>query len=226
MKHLSDKLFFGIVEDNKDPNRKGRIKVRVQSLFDDMPVEDIPYASPSSSIDGKSFNVPAVGKIVSVIFAWGDLYQPYYASCNYFNVNLQKKLDGLSDDEYTNFTALTFDNRCQIYVDDTDLTMDYLFNKITINDTSINHELKDNNGILNLGTDGADQPALLTKHFFDWMDDLVKELKKPSSMLDSMGKPVTKIQLDKILAKYNSVKDSFLSKNVFIVDNDKIKKLS
>ena len=225
MKHLSDKIFFGVVEDNKDPNRKGRIKVRVQSLFDDIPVEDIPYAAPAYSVDGKSFNIPAVGKVVSVIFGWGDLYQPYYAACNYFNVNLQNKLNEISEEEYVGFTALSFDNRCQIYIDDTDLTLDYLFNKITINETQINHELKDNTGILNLGTVGADQQALLSNHFFDWFDEFVKELVKPSSLISS-GVPVTKLKLDEILAKYNILKDSFLSKNVFIVDNDKVKKLS
>ena len=34
------KLYVGVVEDNKDPNRKGRIKVRVQTLFNDISVED------------------------------------------------------------------------------------------------------------------------------------------------------------------------------------------
>jgi hypothetical protein len=225
MKHLSDKIFFGIVEDNKDPNRKGRIKVRVQSVFDDIPVEDIPYAAPAYSVDGKSFNIPAVGKVVSVIFGWGDLYQPYYAACNYFNVNLQSKLNAMSDEEYVGFTALSFDNRCQIYIDDTDLTLDYLFNKITINENQINHELKDNKGVLNLGSEDADQQVLLSNHFFDWFDEFIKELVKPSSLISGAG-PVTKLKLDEILAKYNIVKSSFLSKNVFVVDNDKVKKLS
>ena len=71
--------------------------------------------------------------------------------------------------------------------------------------------------------DGADQAALLSNHFFDWFDEFVKELVKPSSLVDSNGAPVTKINLEQILIKYNALKDSFLSKNVFIVDNDKVK---
>jgi hypothetical protein len=153
------------------------------------------------------------------------MYQPYYAACNYFNVNLQNKLKDMSEEEYAGFTALTFDNRCQIYIDDTDLTLDYLFNKITINETQINHELKDNSGVLNLGTVGADQPALLSNHFFDWFDEFINELVKPSALLSPTG-PVTKLKLDQILIKYNTLKGSFLSKNVFVVDNDKVKKLS
>lgn len=224
MRLLDNKVFFGIVEDNNDPKRKGRIKVRVQSVFDDIPLEDIPYASPSSGIDGKSFNVPAVGKVVTVVFAWGDQYQPCYLYSNYFNVNLQKKLDSLSNEEYVGFTALTFDEKCQIYVDDTDLTLDYLFNKITVSDDGINMELKDNTRKLNLGTADADQPALLTIHFFDWFDRFINELMKPSSLVAPNGN-VLKPNLDLILQEYKSLKDTFKSKNVYIVDNDKVKKL-
>jgi hypothetical protein len=225
MKNLDNKIFFGIVEDNKDPNKRGRIKVRVQSIFDDIPVEDIPYASPTTSIDGKSFNVPAVGKVVSVVFAWGDQYQPYYISSVYFNVNLTKKLNSLSDDEYADFTALTFDDRCQVYVDGTDLTLDYLFNRITINDSSINLELKDNSGKLNLGTADSDQPALLTVHWFDWFDKFIDELIKPSSLVAPNGN-VLKPNLDILLNEYKAIKENFKSQNVYIADNKKIKKLT
>lgn len=224
MRLLDNKIFFGIVEDNKDPNRKGRIKVRVQSVFDDIPLEDIPYASPSYSVDGKSFNVPAIGKVVSVVFAWGDQYQPYYVYSNYFNVNLQKKLESLSDEEYVGFTALTFDNKCQIYIDDTDLTLDYLFNKITISNTNINLELKDNQGKVTLGTVDADQQALLSNHWFEWFDKFVNELIKPSSLIAPNGN-VLKPNLETILTEYKSIKETFKSKNVYISDNDKIKKL-
>jgi len=224
MNKLNNKIYFGIVEDNKDPNRSGKIKVRVQGLFDDIPTEDIPYASPYSSIDGKSFSVPVVGKVVSVIFSNNDIYQPYYISCNYMNINLQKKLNDLSDDEYSNFSALLFDHRCQIYVDDTDLTLDYLFNKITINETGINLELKDNSGKVTLGSESADQQALLSNHWFDWFDKFVDELIKSSSLVAPNG-PVLKYKLDMILAEYKVIKETFKSQNVYINDNDKIKKL-
>jgi hypothetical protein len=225
MKFLDNKIFFGIVEDNKDPNKRGRIKVRVQSVFDDIPLEDIPYASPTGSIDGKSFNVPAVGKVVSVAFAWGDQYQPYYIASVYFNVNLEKKLKELSDDEYAGFTALTFDNNCQVFVDNKAITLDYLFNKITINNKNINLELKDNKGKVTLGTVDANQPALLTTHWLNWFDKFVNALIKPSSLIGNLSTPVIKPEIDALLIEYQSIKDTFKSQNVFIVDNEKVKKL-
>ena len=225
MKFLDNKIFFGIVEDNKDPNRKGRIKVRVQSVFDNIPLEDIPYASPTSSIDGKSFNVPAIGKVVSVAFAWGDQYQPYYISSNYFNVNLQNKLNSLSEEEYPGFSAMVFDDQTQMYIDSTTFTLDFLFNKLTMTNSNINLELKDNKGKVMIGTTKADQPALMSIHWFDWFDKLVDELIKPSSLIDGSGSVILKPNVDAILTEYKLIRDTFLSKNVYVVDNNKVSKL-
>ena len=225
MKLLDGKMFFGIVEDNKDPNKRGRVKVRVQSVFDDIPLEDIPYASPTLASDGKSFSIPDVGKVVTVVFAWGDQYQPYYISSVYFNINLEEKLNDLSDDQYLSFSALFFDNNTQIYADEVDLTIDYLFNKITISDKNINLELKDNDRKLTLGTVEADQQALLSNHWFKWFDKLVDALVKPSSLIGNSGGPILKPEVDQLLAEYKLIKDTFLSKNVYIVDNGDVKKL-
>ena len=47
---LARDFYVGLVEDNKDPNRKGRIKVRAQTLYHNIPIEDIPYAYPWGGI--------------------------------------------------------------------------------------------------------------------------------------------------------------------------------
>ena len=97
---LGRDFYVGIVEDNKDPNRKGRIKVRVQTLYHNMPVEDILYAYPFASLSGKEFQVPAIGKLVNVLFLSDDLYSPYYIYSENYNENLQRKLKSLDADKF------------------------------------------------------------------------------------------------------------------------------
>jgi len=123
--YLKNKIFVGFVEDNLDEKRKGRVKVRVQGVFNDIEADHIPWASPFRSLDGKSFSVPAVGKIVNVVFPQGNLYEPEYIYSENYNINLQDKLDDMSDKEYKNFVALLFDHKTQIYSDDTNLRLDY-----------------------------------------------------------------------------------------------------
>lgn len=222
---LDKKLFVGFVESVKDPNKRGRIKVRVQSLYDDLALDDIPYAYPYSDISGKAFRLPDVGKIVNVVYPNNDLYEPYYIFSESYNINLQDKLNEYSDDDYANFIALLFDHTTQIYSDNTNLTIDYKYNKITIDNTSINHELKDNSQIMNIGSKGADQPALMTIHFFDWLDRFMDTLSQPTALIGNLGAPVIKIQLDLLIAEYKAIRKTFESNNIFIIDNNKIKKL-
>jgi len=224
MKDL-DKIWFGLVEENKDPDRLGRIKVRVQSIYDDIPLEDIPWAMPMRNISGCSFELPAIGKIVSVIFGQDNLYEPYYMFADHYNTNLQKKLKDLDDNIYTDFFAITFDHRTKIYADDEELTIDYKYNKITVNNDEINLELKDNQRKLNLGCQTAGQQAVLGNHWFDWMDKFVNALLKPTSLLDSKGAPVLKTEIDQLLVEYKSIRETFVSNHVYIVDDNKIDKL-
>lgn len=225
MKDL-DKLWVGVVEDNKDPKKLGRVRVRVQGLFGDIPVEDIPWSSPIKSLSSRSFELPAIGKIVSVIFPNDMIYESYYMFADNYNVNLKKKLDDLKDDEYVNFVAVLFDHRTKIYSDDTNLTMDYKYNRITIDNNDINLELKDNGQKINLGALKSDQQAVLGNHWFDWMDEFVEALLKPTSLIcGAPGAPVLKPDIDRLMVKYEKLKETFLSKNVYIVDNKKVEKL-
>jgi len=223
---LQRDFYVGIVEDNKDPNRKGRIKVRVQTLYHNIPVEDIPYAYPFTSLAGKEFQVPAIGKLVNVLFLSDDLYSPYYIYSENYNENLQRKLKSLSDDEYVDFSALIFDESTNIFVKGKELTVDQLLNKMTINNTSINLELKDNQQILNLGSRGADQDAVLGTRFFEWMDKFIKEVMNPSAFIGNLGAPVLKPMLDALCQEYQLLRPDFVSNNVKVVDNGEVKKLS
>ena len=224
MKDL-DKLWVGLVEDNVDPDRLGRVKIRVQSIFDDIPVEDIPWATPIKSLSARSFEVPAIGKIVSVFFPNDILYNPYYMYSDHYNINVFNKIKDMSDDEYVNFFAILIDHRTQIFADDTNLTMDYKYNKITIDNENINLELKDDSQKLNIGTKNSTQQAVLGTRYFEWMDKFMNILMKPTSLLDSKGAPVLKTELEQSIVEYKQLRKDFVSDYVNIVDNRKVEKL-
>ena len=219
---LSRDFYVGIVEDNKDPNRKGRIKVRVQTLYHTLKIEDIPYAYPFAGLAGKEFQVPAIGKLVNILFLSDDLYSPYYIYSENYNENLQQKLKSLSDEEYVNFTSLLFDESTQIFIKGQEFTIDQLLNKITINNTSINLELKDNLQKVNLGTKDATQEAVLGTRYFEWMDKFITELSKPGSLIGNSGARVLKPKLDFLCKEYKLLRPNFVSKHVKIVDNGKV----
>ena len=227
---LTRDFYVGVVEENKDPNRKGRIKVRVQTLYHGLSTEDIPYAYPLGSLAGKEFQVPAIGKLVNILFFSDDLYSPYYIYSENYNANLQNKLTSLSDDEYVDFTAMLFDESTQIFVKGKELTIDQLLNKITINNTSINLELKDNNQILNLGSRVSNKPdaqdAVLGTRFFEWMDKFINEVSSPFSLIGNSGAPVIKTKLEMLCKEYKLLRPNFVSNNVKIVDNGKVKLLT
>jgi hypothetical protein len=223
---LNRKVFVGIVEDNYDPKRCGRVKVRVQSLFNDIPVPHIPWASPHPSSHGKDFFVPPNGKIVNVIFENANLYTPYYIYTDKYNINLQDKLESLSESEYSSFIALLFDHKTQIFSDDSKLTLDFLLNRLTIDKEGINLEVKDNSQRVNLGSKNATQRAVLGDAFIlDWFTEFVNILLNPVNMTGNMGAPVLKPALDAHLTKFLTRMGDFVSSNVYIVDNNKVESL-
>lgn len=73
--------YIGVVEDNKDPEKIGRCKIRVHGIHDSIPTIDLPWVDPdfplAIGIKG-SFIVPEVGTTVFVYFERGDIYQPKY----------------------------------------------------------------------------------------------------------------------------------------------------
>ena len=133
LEDLKGQIFIGVVEDNQDPKKLGRCKCRVLNVFDDIPVEDIPWASPWKDLNGNSFLLPEKGKVVSVVFDEGNQYKPEYIFAEHYNINLEKKLSSLSGANYTSMRALMFDHKTQIYSkEDEGLKIDYKFNNINI----------------------------------------------------------------------------------------------
>ncbi len=226
----SGKTYIGVVEDIQDPKKLGRVKIRVLDVFDKTKLEDIPWANPWKDLAGNEFNLPEVGKVVTVVFENANVNSPEFISSDHFNVNLEKKLSQLSNDDYATMKALIFDHKTQIYVNESEgLKLDHKFNMMNIKDKSIDLDLKDNFAKINLGTANSTQRSILGDNFLNWFDDFVQILmgSKGGPFLGNLGAPVVATPaLLGSLQLYQQLKDpKFLSKNVYIVDNENVAKL-
>lgn len=222
-RELKNHIFVAVVEDNMDPKKIGRCKCRVLNVFDDLPTEDIPWASPWKDLNGNQFILPDKGKVVSVVFDEGNMYKPEYICSDHYNINLEKKLSQLPDSDYVSMRALMFDHKTQIYSNDSEgLKIDYKFNNINIKESTIDINLKDNFGTVNIGSAVSDQSAILGDNFLRWMDKFMYLLVSPGGFLDSLASPILptpdmiEVYNDYVVLKPNK----FLSKHVKIVDNE------
>lgn len=230
MKVESGKTYVGVVEDNNDPKKLGRVKVRVLDVFDNTPIADIPWANPWKDLSGDHFALPDKGKVVTVVFENANTNNPEFIFSDHYNVNLEKKLSQLGESDYLSNKALIFDHKTQVYVNDGEgLKLDHKFNLINIKDKSIDINLKDNFGKINLGTANSTQRTILGDNFLNWFDDFVSILmgSKGGPFLGNLGAPVVATPaLLGSLQLYQQLKDpKFLSKNVYAVDNENVAKL-
>ena len=224
----SGKTYLAVVEDNNDENRDGRVRVRVFNIHgDDIPVNQLPFASPWKDLNGNGSNVPEKGKIVMVVFESGKKDNPEYIAAQHYNINLEKKLDSLSQSDYISMKSLIFDHKTQIYVNDKEgLKLDHKYNNVNITENTIDFNLKDNNRHVNIGDATAGQQAILGNHWMDWFDEFVDNLlgNKGGPYLGNLGAPVVANPgLIQVLQKYKTLRDPvFLSHHVNIVDNNKV----
>lgn len=95
--------YIGVVEDNNDPLKHGRCRVRVHGLYDDIATKDLPWALPKLSIPfgvKGSFIVPEIGTVVEVNFDDGDIYEPCFGSKIVDTKNMNFTAD--KDEDYPN----------------------------------------------------------------------------------------------------------------------------
>ena len=234
----ANKTYIGTVEDNNDPKKLGRCKVRVLDIFDEkkkgedvyeISVEDLPWASPWKDVNGNMFNIPEKGKVLTVVFENGNKNNPEYISSDHYNSNLESKLEQSSETDYLSMKALIYDHKTQIYVNDSEgLKIDHKFNNINIKEHSININLKDNFRKINIGSPNSTQRAILGDNFTNWLDEFLNILMgdKGGPFLGNLFAPV--VATPALMAQiqlYRSLKDpKILSKNVYIVDNDSVSK--
>jgi hypothetical protein len=129
------KVFYGEVVDNDDPEQEGRCKVKIFGVYEsdepiyakqpdgtekisgskkvEIPIDDLPWASPGSSKvfgggDDNGFgdiSIPKIGAIVRVQFAEGDLYNPEWYSIAYMNQAVKDEIA----DSYLNSHVILYD---------------------------------------------------------------------------------------------------------------------
>lgn len=103
--------WLGEVVDIEDPQKIGRIKVKVYGKFDSIPTESIPWAYPGNNHTGGAasgggfFSVPKKGSIVSVKFDMGNIYHPEY----YFIQKISDEVKAEIKDSYPNAHVIVYD---------------------------------------------------------------------------------------------------------------------
>ena len=89
------------VIDTNDPNKSGRIKIKVYGYFDELKDEDLPWQEMQTSFIGENYgiiNIPQIGSDVWVFFEQGNIYSPVYiqqVSKNYKDKYLPKEYDNI-----------------------------------------------------------------------------------------------------------------------------------
>jgi hypothetical protein len=106
-----DNSWLGEVINIEDPQKIGRIKVRVYGKFDDLIEEHIPWAYPAgnftagSDTGGGFFSVPKLGSIVSVTFDNDNIYHPEY----HYNQRISNELKDELENDYEAAQSLIYD---------------------------------------------------------------------------------------------------------------------
>lgn len=227
---LKHQVFVGVVEDNKDPKRLCRAKIRVFNVFDDIPVEDMPWAVPWKDLSGHEADIPEIGKVVSVVFDEGNPYKPEYIRAEHFNINLENKLKAISEEDYLSFSSLVFDHSTQIFLSkSTGLKLDHEYTNINLDkDGNINLNLRDGNSKVLIGSPDSAQAAVLGTSFMAWMDTFIDNLLGANGgpYLGNLGAPViaNPAMIQCCLEYKASRTPKFLSDRVWIVNNLEVKK--
>jgi hypothetical protein len=137
--------WLGEVVDIEDPQKIGRVKIKVYGKFDELANEDIPWAYPGtinnagSDSGGSSFSVPKLGAIVSVRFDQGNIYHPEY----YFHQHLSKEAKAEIEGSYENAHIIVYDTVTEgslkiFFTEEKGLMLDYKQTQINIkNDNSV-----------------------------------------------------------------------------------------
>jgi hypothetical protein len=108
-------VHLGEIVDINDPLKQGRARVRVFGFFEDLEIEDIPWAeqisglSFSSSRGNGNISVPRVGAVVNVQFDGPNYYKVFYE----FEKETSPDLLAEISDSYEGAQSLMYDTEAQ-----------------------------------------------------------------------------------------------------------------
>ena len=113
-------FYRGKVVDNNDPDKAGRIRVKVYPMFADLPEEEydaIPWAVPAFPIsrgsgDFGTFAVPKIGSFVWVFFENFDYNQPVYFAEAFSKANIMAEFN---TSEYPDKLGFKLSNGIYVY---------------------------------------------------------------------------------------------------------------
>jgi hypothetical protein len=155
--------WLGEVVDIEDPQKVGRVKVKVYGKFDDIPVESIPWAYPGNNHTGGAasgggfFSVPKKGSIVSVKFDMGNIYHPEY----FFQQKISDEVKAEISESYPNAHVIVYDNVTEgflkiFFTEKKGLMLDYKQTQINIKpDKSIDIHTASGKSKIELVDDGT-----------------------------------------------------------------------
>lgn len=113
----SEKSYLGRIVDIQDPLYRGRAKISVFGILDDIPVDDLPWAEQISGLsfgsgDGSgNLSIPRLGSVVAVHFEQNNYYKMYYHYIKEIAPDLLEELK--SDNSYEGTHSIVYDGDAQ-----------------------------------------------------------------------------------------------------------------
>jgi len=112
-----NKFYTGEIIDNKDPDKRGRCKVRVMEVMDGFDDNFVPWAYPAmmsvfAGEAGGNLSIPKKGTTVRVKFIDGDVAQPEYYATQKVDHNLTREIK----DDYIGSHVLLYDHEKDLAV--------------------------------------------------------------------------------------------------------------
>jgi hypothetical protein len=113
----SERTLLGIIVDIDDPLKQGRAKIRAFGFFEDIPVEDLPWAEQIAGLSfggeggGGALTVPRLGAVVAVHFEEHNFYKMIYHYIKEISSDLLDKMQ--EDNCYIGANYLMYDSEAK-----------------------------------------------------------------------------------------------------------------